>query len=185
MSNSIQLLTESVRGANLNMYECNQRYDFTNKTTLRRELIRPTVTIEDIIKWELQLMQCFRYEYITYNECPEHPDPKCIMVDNNKDIIHHSVVFSRTSNNIAYDAKYTDCLIRIHCSLFQYIRVGKNKIYKSKELDILFILGTYFYAAIGSVSHRTTVAQTCSLIESFSEMIELGIIDKLIQLFNN
>ncbi|MGI4851841.1 MAG: hypothetical protein ACRYGR_07865, partial [Janthinobacterium lividum] len=119
-----------------------------------------------------------------FNECPEDIDPETIIVDKNKDIIYHTVVFSRCTNNIAYETRYIDCLTRIHCSLFQYINIGNRTTIYSKKLQILRVIGIYFNAAAASISHKDTVLGTCNLMEQLYEMIDFGIIDELHSIVN-
>lgn len=179
MATSIELLENSVYNINIIEYHHNQEYDFRNKTTLYKELIKPTISVQNIIKWEYQIMECIKNDYLHFNECPENIDPKTIILDNNKDIICHSVVFSRCNNNIAYQARYIDCLTRIHCTLFQYINVRNRNNIHSKKLRILRTIGIYFNAAAASISHKDTVIGTCNLIEQLYEMVDFGIIDDL------
>lgn len=180
MTTSVELLNNAIRNININEYCHDQKYDFRNANTLYSELMRDDITVENIMKWQLQIMECIKHDYIRYIECPQVIDPMSILLDNNKDVVYHTVVFDRQINTIAYEAKYTDCLIRIHSTLFQYIYEHIDTLKHKREIYLLGILGKYFYAGIGCTSYKGNVLRTCDIIEQLNEIIELGVIDELL-----
>lgn len=179
MADTRTILQNTVRNVQDMKYHPLQKYDFTKKTRLYDELFNVNLRPIQVMKWEVQIAKCIKYAYFNFDDCPDYIDPKTILVDANKDIVHHTVVFSRRNNTAGHEVRFIDSLISIHSTIFKPIYNTVIPKLRINELILIYITGKYFYTAFLSTCKSYNVTSIYQLIKQFHDMVELGMFKEL------